>query len=1646
MTMKFQQTAGLSAEFPGDPGEAARKNTDYAGRRRLAVVVVSTLVVGLCAPTLFASAASADTPTPTPIVNYGFNEASGTTAHDSSGNGFDSTLTGGAAFNAAGKNYGGAALDGSSGYVNLPNGPLKDAHDITMSVNVNMVSNTGNDWLGTLGYSTGAYIGMDADAGTLNSYYTNAGKTFEVSTPAPPVGKWSNATLVISSTDKTMSIYIDGVLKQTTPGLTGDVSTLYSASQTSGGFIGKSVWGGDPYLNATVDDFRVYNAALTADQIAAIAANAPVDPATAAPVTVSTSPTVAPALPESVNVPFTDGTNQSLPVTWASVDPSKYAASGTFTVQGTTATTPTLPAAATVYVLPKPVLTSNAKTGTSVTLNWDAQDAATSYTVSRSTKSGSGYTQVYKGSDASFTDTGLSLGTKYYYILSYETAGGGASVNSAELSVKTDTILVGPPTVTQSQYLMTNRIDLSWNAVTLADSYNVYRSSAADGTYVLSTNTASTSFKDNSVEQDSTYYYKVAALNDAGEGPQSPALKATTAVDSVPPTTLSSPSQTDSSISLSWNSMQGATNYNVFRTSTPGSGYSQVYTGTATSYNDTNLVTGKTYYYVVTYTSDLGTSINSKELAVSTVAVKVPAPSSIKLVQAYPTAVQLSWNSVVGAKSFNLYRADAADGTYALVNNTTDNSYTNVDLTAGTSYYYKLSSVNDAGEGALSAPFKVTTDAGTNTILTNKTTWKDTNGNPIEAGSGDIISYGGLYYWYGGSTKGPFTLNVYSSADLVHWKFENTILDTGSLGMDGKPAADLSAASGNHLERIKVIYNPGTKKFVLVAHYENSDYTLAEIGTAESSSPTGAMTWDHAFRPGGLDSRDSTAYVDSDGTGYIISATLTNSKVTLFKLTPDFLSVEKQMYNIYGGDNSSDIYSGREAPAIVKKDGVYYLVTSSAAGWYPSAAMYSTATANSLADTAPDSWKGDVNVDALGGWDGGGKGWYLGNRNDFGGQSVYIVPVTGTHGTSYLLMSDTLDPKASGVGGPLWLPLQLDDGVATIDYSSQININAKAGEITNVFSGSLLSQGKPATASSADTVDSDGNVNPDGWTAKYANDGDYNTQWKASSSTYPAFWEVDLGQEYNINDVQLSWWLIGGSEATQDFTVQVSDDNITWKTAYDLSNGDKQYGFNDAQFPDIQGRYVKVNIIASHTQNNNGGWYVPQLYEARVYGDAAPNSATVSTPDSNGNYVLEVPSNIDNFPATGIYTLNLGNVSVALPTSDLLNNLGNGKLTAANNKTSAATQSAIASVTPANSKVVDSYGLSLTPGDGQPITTLGSPAGVTVQLSSDQITALSSQGTPGLFYYNPATKELVNTNAVFDLGKGTVSYNTTDLGTYVLESTDIPAPLKVTKKPVIQGTTTVGKTLTATPGVYSASDVSIAYQWLRGGVAIDGATAAKYTATGNDYKAKLSVAVTASKSGYSSVTTTTAATAKIAAGTFKVTTKPAITGTAQVGKTLTVSSGKYSIVDVTAKYKWLRDGTAIKGATKASYTVVVADYQAKLSVKVTVAATGYTSLASATAATAKVTAATLTVTTKPVISGKAKVGKTLTVSKGVYSASGTVVTFQWLRDGKVIKGATAAKYAVVAADKKAKLSVKVTATKTGYTPVTTVTAPTGAVS
>lgn len=160
------------------------------------------------------------------------------------------------------------------------------------------------------------------------------------------------------------------------------------------------------------------------------------------------------------------------------------------------------------------------------------------------------------------------------------------------------------------------------------------------------------------------------------------------------------------------------------------------------------------------------------------------------------------------------------------------------------------------------------------------------------------------------------------------------------------------------------------------------------------------------------------------------------------------------------------------------------------------------------------------------------------------------------------------------------------------------------------------------------------------------------------------------------------------------------------------------------------------------------------------------------------------------------------------------------------------------------------------------------------------------------------------------------------------------------------------------------------------------------------------------------------------------TAQPTLTGTGRVGATLTTGNGTWTGEPDTFSYQWRSGGADVPGATAKTFKVRASDVGKVISCYVT-ASNGTTS-ASQYSRSVLGSHAPLRNTKKPTLSGQAKVGKKLTAMPGTWSPSPTRTTFQWLRNGVAIKGATTKTYQPVAKDKGKKVSVRVTATRSGY--------------
>ena len=160
--------------------------------------------------------------------------------------------------------------------------------------------------------------------------------------------------------------------------------------------------------------------------------------------------------------------------------------------------------------------------------------------------------------------------------------------------------------------------------------------------------------------------------------------------------------------------------------------------------------------------------------------------------------------------------------------------------------------------------------------------------------------------------------------------------------------------------------------------------------------------------------------------------------------------------------------------------------------------------------------------------------------------------------------------------------------------------------------------------------------------------------------------------------------------------------------------------------------------------------------------------------------------------------------------------------------------------------------------------------------------------------------------------------------------------------PTISGTAQVGETLTAdTSGITDADgldNASFSYQWLADGSDISGATESNYTPVSGDVGKAVSVRVSFTDDADNAESLTSAATAAVIAANTPASGAPSISGTVQVGKTLTASTSGITDADgldnASFSYQWLADGSAISGATGSTYTPVDGDLTKAITVRV----------------------------------------------------------------------------------------------------------------
>lgn len=252
-----------------------------------------------------------------------------------------------------------------------------------------------------------------------------------------------------------------------------------------------------------------------------------------------------------------------------------------------------------------------------IDLTWeDNSSLETNYEIERSLTSGSGYSLIHitNANEESYSDTGLTENTTYYY----RVRAVGVALNSAysnEASDTTTPAMVAPSDLTATA-ASSSAINLEWaDNSTNETGFEIHRASSSGGSFSLIHTTAAdvTTYQNTGLSAGTAYYYKVRAVNAFGETAFTAEATATTQSGTVPiaPSGLATSTVTPTSILITWtDNSSNETGFQIERSVDNNSAFSLLTTTAAgaTSYNDTGLDEGRRYHYRVRATNGAGNS------------------------------------------------------------------------------------------------------------------------------------------------------------------------------------------------------------------------------------------------------------------------------------------------------------------------------------------------------------------------------------------------------------------------------------------------------------------------------------------------------------------------------------------------------------------------------------------------------------------------------------------------------------------------------------------------------------------------------------------------------------------------------------------------------------------------------------------------------------------------------------------------------------------------------------------------------------------------------------------------------------------------------------------------------------------------------
>ena len=323
-----------------------------------------------------------------------------------------------------------------------------------------------------------------------------------------------------------------------------------------------------------------------------------------------------------------------------------------------------------------------------------------------------------------------------------------------------------------------DEVTLSWSPATWAIAYNVYRGTVNDfGSAALVASVEETSFVDDTAVPGTLYYYWIVSVANGGEWRTSDGAAGYCQIG-VPRHVAASDGTSADWITVTWDAVEGAVSYSVFRKTT-GSEEDPVEVGTSagTSWMDMDATSGVTYVYRV---AAVGAGVTGAKSASDEGYLRLPAPEGVTASNgSLVDRVDVAWSGVAGASHYRVYRSTSASGTKTPVSGwQTELAYSDATAEPGVGYWYYVAAAADA-EGRNASGYSAGA-AGSRTVgvPTGVYATDGTSATGVTVSWFEVVGASG-YAVYRNTVNNPDAAEVVSSVSSV--SFEDTTAQPGTL-------------------------------------------------------------------------------------------------------------------------------------------------------------------------------------------------------------------------------------------------------------------------------------------------------------------------------------------------------------------------------------------------------------------------------------------------------------------------------------------------------------------------------------------------------------------------------------------------------------------------------------------------------------------------------------------------------------------------------------------------------------------------------------------------------------------------------------------------------------------------------------------------